>query len=197
MSNGQCPGDSVGAIIRTTVDNVTYYLLLHRAWWPLGLAPGAGHVRDEHSDPLTAVRTEVTEEFGLTVVAERELITVSLPNLCSSPPADPAGHDWIVYDVDVTGRLNPSQTETLGAVWVTASELTAAARITVDHARQGGAARDLPGGGLEAVWVELLCLTGDLPTTGPDGLTDVDRVDAERLYTTHPDAYWTGRSITA
>lgn len=181
----RCCGTSVGARIRRRTAAGTWeYLLIGRAWWPLGWAAIAGHVYDAHATPLDAVKTEVLEEGGLTVVSAVLVDEVPLGNLCQAPPSARHGHHWWVYDVEVTGELRPDAVETTGARWVSASTLQAMADATVAHALAGGHARDLDASSLEAVWVELFARLGDIEA-------DADaRVAAARLYSTPPDEEW-------
>lgn len=182
----RCCGTSVGAIIRRLTADGWEYLLIGRAWWPTGWAPIAGHVYDQHTSPFDAVRTEVWEEGGLTVVSAVLVDEVTLPNLCQAPPSKRHGHHWWVYLVDVTGELSPDAEETTGARWVPESELQRMADATVAHALQGGHARDLAPTALEAVWCELFARDA----VGAVGLLADERVAAARLYSTPPDTEW-------
>lgn len=186
MSAGKrCCGSSVGARVRRHTPSGWEYLLIGRAWWPIGQAPVAGHVYDAHTDVIDALIAEMREEVGLTVVSHRLLHEVRMTNLCQSPPAVPIpGHHWWLYDVQATGELAPALEETTGARWVGDSELQYLADITITHALTGGHARDLPHEALEAVWVAHFATTGDISASST-ALTAV-----ERLYATEPDTYW-------
>lgn len=186
----RCCGTSVGAIIRRLTQQGWEYLLIGRAWWPLGWAPIAGHVYDQHTSPLDAVKTEVWEEGGLTVTSAVLVDEVSLGNLCQAPPSLAHGHHWWVYLVEVTGELNPDLVETTGARWVPEDELQAMAQATVDHALAGGHARDLDPTALEAVWCELLARLWDRGAVRAVCLLADERVAAARLYSTPPDTEW-------
>lgn len=180
----RCCGTSVGARIRRWTGDHWEYLLIGRAWFPLGWAPIAGHVYDNHATPEEAVKTEVLEEGGLTVVSIVLVDEVRLPNLCQAPPATTPGHYWWIYDVEVTGELRPDAVETTGARWVTADELQRMADGTIEHALMGGHARDQDPTDLEAVWVEIGARLGDVSAN------TADRVAVERLYSTPPDQEW-------
>ncbi|MEV2278533.1 NUDIX domain-containing protein [Nocardiopsis sp. NPDC049922] len=183
----RCCGTSVGARVRRRTTTGWEYLLIGRAWWPIGQAPVAGHVYDAHTDVIDALVAEMREESGLKVVSHTLLYEAHLTNLCQSPPAEPTpGHHWWLYDVQATGELTPDPEETTGARWVDATELQGLADVTVSHALAAGHARDLPAQSLEAVWVAHFAATGDITAT-PAALTAV-----ERLYSTPPDEYWRG-----
>lgn len=182
----RCCGSSVGARVRRRAATGGWeYLLIGRAWWPIGWAPVAGHVYDEHIDVLDALAAELREEAGLTLVRSALIFEVGLGNLCQSPPSARHGHHWWVYDVTVTGNLAPDMVETTGARWVDATELQTMADATIRHALDGGHARDLDPTALEAVWVELFTRAGDITAT-PNA-----RVAVARLYSTPPDTEWT------
>ncbi|MEE2036116.1 NUDIX hydrolase [Nocardiopsis sp. CT-R113] len=183
----RCCGTSVGARVRRRTNNGWEYLLIGRAWWPIGQAPVAGHVYDAHTDVIDALVAEMHEEVGLEVVSYELLHEVRLTNLCMSLPAAPvAGHHWWLYDVEASGELHPDPEETTGARWVSAAELQRLADITTFHALAGRPARTLPHEALEAVWVTHFAATGDIRAT-PAALGAV-----ERLYSTPPDEYWLG-----
>lgn len=183
----RCCGTSVGARVRRRTTTGWEYLLIGRAWWPVGQAPVAGHVYDAHTDVIDALVAEMREEVGLTVISYELLHEVRLTNLCQSLPAQPTpGHYWWLYDVEAAGDLSPDPEETTGARWVSAAELQRLADITVFHALAGRPARTLPPEALEAVWVTHFAATGDITVT-PAALASV-----ERLYATAPDEYWLG-----
>ncbi|MBV2364232.1 NUDIX domain-containing protein [Streptomonospora nanhaiensis] len=179
-----CCGTSVGVLI---TDPRGRLLMIQRGWWPIGVAPVAGHVRDEHDDPAAAVVAETAEEVGLTVVGDPALLWEGrLPNLCASLPADPPGHYWWLYRATATGTVRPAEGETKGAAWYTPDQVRALAGKTVAYARSGGTADGQPADSLEAVWVELLTRSGDLSPTV------YDLADVEWLYTSAPPEYWLG-----
>lgn len=93
-----CPGKSVGAIIRNDRgDKLCLYRLKH----PIGLALPAGHI-DEGESPEEAVKREVYEETGLTVVKYELLFSETFPNPCGRGYD---GHEWFVYHIrEYTGE---------------------------------------------------------------------------------------------
>ncbi|MFE0270484.1 NUDIX hydrolase [Nocardiopsis alba] len=182
----RCCGSSVGALARRrTADGTAWeYLLIGRAWWPIGWAPVAGHVWDAHTDVLAALVAELREEAGLFLLASSLMFEVDLGNLCQAPPSLAHGHHWWVFRVDVTGELAPDMAETTGARWVPEAELQAMADTTMAHALAGDHARDLAPTALEAVWVELMA-RAEIITATPEA-----RVAVARLYSTPPDQEW-------
>src|SRR5690625_4332025 len=103
MPRSQCCGTSVGVIATDAADRT---LMITRGWYPVGIAPVAGHVADAHTDPAAALVAEVREETGLEVTGHRMLAEdLWLPNLCASPPTEIPGHRWSVATADVTGTL--------------------------------------------------------------------------------------------
>lgn len=180
----RCCGTSVGILI---TDQQGRLLMIERGWWPVGIAPVAGHVRDAHDTVAEALAAEVSEEVGLTVVGTPELLWEGhRPNLCQSLPATPVpGHYWWLYRADTTGELAPDPDETKGAAWYTQAEVHALAERTIAHAHghiPADAYEATPG--LEAVWV------AHLATLGTITATPTDLAAVERLYTTAPPEYW-------
>lgn len=146
----------------------------------------AGHWVGDHGQesPEQAAVAEGAEELGIRITGLTELFTVHLPNLCAQPTP---GHLWTVFDIDTPDTvLTPAPGETTGAEWVTAEEIQRLADVTVDFAHSGRHAQEQPRLSLEAVWVELLTLTGDIT------VTEADRAAVARLYTTAPPQYWLG-----
>ncbi|MEU3025952.1 NUDIX hydrolase [Nocardiopsis alba] len=182
----RCCGSSVGALARRrTADGGGWeYLLIGRAWWPIGWAPVAGHIWDAHANVLSALIAELREEARVTLARASLLFTADLGNLCQAPPSIRHGHRWWVYAVEVTGTPAADMVETTGARWVPAGELQRMADVTVAHALAGHHARDLAPTALEAVWVELMVRAGAITAT-PEA-----RVAVARLYSTPPDEEW-------
>ncbi|MBB4929202.1 ADP-ribose pyrophosphatase YjhB (NUDIX family) [Lipingzhangella halophila] len=185
----RCCGTSVGVIV---TDDQGRMLMIERGWYPLGIAPVAGHVTDAHDDPAAALAAEVAEETGL-VVTHHEMVWEGwLPNLCASPPAPIPGHHWSLATATVTGTLAPDPIETKGAAWYSEEEIHALAVRTISYARgqitdEGFAAEP----GLEPVWLELL------HTAGVVYVVDLQRVLLRRLYTTPPESYWMGDRLVS
>lgn len=187
IEQARCPGGCVGARLRRrAADGSWEYMLIGRAWWPIGWAPVAGH-REHWQTDHDAVVAEMSEEANLSVVWAEEMFSIYLPNFCKAPPhATRPGHQWTVFDVEVSGTLIPDLEETTGAEWVTADQLQELANVTIRHAVSGGAARDLPARALEAVWVKLYFMTGDISAT------EEELAAVGLLYATFPDEYWIG-----
>lgn len=188
MPRPQCCGTSVGVIIADPAENV---LMITRGWFPVGVAPVAGHVADAHTDAAAAAVAETQEETGLTLTAQRTLWRGWLPNLCASPPAAPVpGHHWTLVAATAVGDLTPDPTETRGAAWYAPAEVSALAQRTLAHAYgEVGAEEFAAAPGLEPVWVEHLATAGRLE------ISESDRAMVRRLYTTPPDTYWTGERL--
>ncbi|RCV49723.1 NUDIX domain-containing protein [Marinitenerispora sediminis] len=182
----RCCGSSIGVIIR---DEHGRYLMIERGWWPVGHAPVAGHVYDQHADPVAAALAEVEEEVGLTVVDLKPVLgPVHLPNLCASLPAEPTpGHTWWVVEATVTGTLRPAEGETKGARWYTPGQVQALAQRTIDHARGVVGTEEFTAHpGLEAVWIDLLHRASHLE------VAEEDLLAARELYTAPPPEHWLG-----
>ena len=186
-----CCGTSVGLRITRTspTSGLNEFAILGRGWWPPAWGLCAGHARDHGQEsPEEAAAAEGAEELGVTVTGMTRMFTVHLPNLCASLPAQPRpGHLWTVFDIDTPDTvLTPAPGETTGAEWVTAEELQRLAEVTIAFACSGRPAQEQPRLSLEAVWVELLALSGDIAVSQ-------DAREAVRLlYTTPPGEYWLG-----
>jgi NUDIX domain. len=188
----RCCGTSVGVIITAPDGRL---LMITRGWYPTGIAPVAGHVADAHTDAVSALSAEVSEEVGLTVTGEPTLLWAGwLPNLCQSLPATPVpGHHWWLYRATATGTLRPAAGETRGAAWYTQAEVAQLAARTLDYARgKISEAEWKISPGLEPVWCHLLTTAGLLDLTG------AEVAHVRRLYTTPPTEYWiTDRLVPA
>lgn len=185
-----CCGTSVGALIH---DEDGRLLMIERAWHPVGIAPVAGHVRDAHTDPVSALVEETAEEVGLVATGHRMLVRdLWLPNLCASPPAVIPGHLWDLAEVDAAGELSPDPTETRGAAFYTADEQAELARRTLAYAYGDISETEYTADpGLEAVWMELLHTARRLPIH----LSQRDLAMVRRVYTTPPHNYWNGERL--
>lgn len=186
----RCCGTSVGGrLTRTGPQGKLEYAILGRGWWPPAWGMFAGHGRDHGQEsPEEAVIAEGAEELGIHVTGLTRILTVHLPNLCASPPHQPdPGHLWTVFHVHTpTTVLTPAPGETTGAEWVTHEELQRLADVTIAFAHTGRPAHEQPRLSMEAAWVKLLALIGDIT------VTDKDQEANARLYTTPPPAYWLG-----
>ena len=187
----RCCGTSVGGRLTRTnpATGLIEFAILGRGWWPPAWGLFAGHARDHgQADFKEAVTAEGAEELGIRVSGLSELVTVHLPNLCASLPHEPLpGHLWTVFDIETPDTvLTPAPGETTGAEWVTTEELQRLAEVSIAFAHTGRPAQHQPRLSLEAVWVELLALTGDIT------VSDADRTAVARLYTSAPPQYWLG-----
>lgn len=157
-----CDGLSVGVLI---FDDQHRLLMITRAHAPAGIAPVAGHVRDEHPDftHVDAAVVETSEEVGLTVRPE-DLQRVYIqwhPNRCGADiPATPVGHDWQVYYAKQwTGEVARSEEETSGVAWYTLDEVQALADRTIAYAHGRIPEEEWQASpGLEPMWVDILSL---------------------------------------
>lgn len=182
----RCCGTSVGILV---VDQQDRLLMIERGWWPVGIAPVAGHVRDAHDTVAEALHTEVAEEVGLTVTGTPTLLWEGhRPNLCQSLPATPVpGHHWWLYRATATGTLTPAAGETRGAAWYRLDQVQELADRTIAHAHGAVTADEFEARpGLEAVWVAHLAQLGMI------AVSDADLAAVETLYTTPPPEYWMG-----
>ncbi len=195
----RCCGTSVGVLIQ---DEQSRVLMIERGWWPLGIAPVAGHVYDAHTDAAQALVAEVREEVGLQVTGAKLLWEGHLPNRCASLPADPPGHYWWVYRASATGTLTPAAGETKGAAWYTLDQLNHLAARTLEHARGATTTEEFAAKpGLEAVWCELLARVVDVEEARPGGRLVINGAGRDLrpyeepvrdLYTQAPPQYWKG-----
>lgn len=151
----RCDNTSVGMIVR---DGAGRYLLHRRVRPPEGIAPCAGHI-DEHGTPEDAARAELREEYGLTLTSLRRTLTGWHPGPCRRQhgPHGP-GHDWTVFEAQVTGTVEAGADEAEDIRWYTRAELQQLAVHTVSVARGVPGARQRDG--LEPVWVEWLAELG-------------------------------------
>lgn len=151
----QCDNASVGVLI----EQKGRWLLTWRANFPVGVAPVAGHVFDDHKDYQDAARAEVTEETGLAV---EELHPTGVggwrPNRCRREPgAKGTGHLWEVFTATVSGDLKPSEREVTRARWLRRPEIQLLANRTMLYAQARIGESDFgeyPG--IEPVWVSFL-----------------------------------------
>lgn len=107
---------SVGAVIEKNGK----YLLIERNIFPLGFAGVAGHI-DEHESPLTAVKREVVEESGFTVVKAELLFEEERQNNSCSKGI--STHYWSVYQCAVSGEPHRNLRETKSLGWYTPEEI--------------------------------------------------------------------------
>ena len=171
-----CCQTSVGVVI---TDRTGRLLMITRSDGT-GIAPVAGHVRDEHASWAEAARAEVAQETGLTVVSLEDTgVGGWRPNRCGRPDPGPGGpgHEWRIYRASVVGDLTPSRRETLGARWYTPVEVQALADRTIEFGigLYTAEERDAAEPGLEPVWVEWLADLGLIDAT-PTQIAFADRL---------------------
>lgn len=180
-----CDNASVGVLITNSAGEL---LVFERATAPIGIAPPAGHVYDDHEKLADGIRdegasyraaahAEVSEEVGLTVTGLALLTSGWRINGCRRLPGSVGvGHDWRIYAATVTGDLNPSERETRNARWASRDELQELADRTVLYA--WGVLTDAEftaAPGIEPVWVRWLSEAG-LVFVPEDGLEEIDRL---------------------
>lgn len=158
----QCDHRSVGVIISNQIDAMA---LIKRAFFPVGIAPPAGHV-DNHGSRLQAAINEVAEEVGLELDQARlvELICERrVDNACKRPEG--SYHIWSVYsyklDTAETTQLKADPTETKGAFWADKDGLKQLAERTRAY-RAGEIDEDKwqTNPGLEEIWLDFLVELG-------------------------------------
>lgn len=165
-----CDNASVGVLI----ERAGRWLVFDRATPPVGIAPVAGHVFDEHDGYADAAHAEVSEEIGLTVESLELLTGGWLPNRCRRAAGSRGyGHQWQVFQAQVSGELDPSTREVSNVRWLDCGELQQAADRAAAYAAGNVSEpqwRAQPG--LEPVWAWWLTEIG---------LVHLDKVELERL----------------
>lgn len=112
----KCEGKSAGAIIRRGEK----ILLIDRAFFPLGWACPAGHVKVGET-PLEGIRRESKEETGLVIIKPRILLRRKhVKNKCVKGSAF---HDWWVFGGYARGKLKRSKRETKAIGWFSQQEI--------------------------------------------------------------------------
>jgi len=107
---------SVGAFIKRDGK----YFLIDRKNPPYGFASVAGHV-DDGETPQEALVREVKEESGLDVVHFELLFEEYIEdNVCVH---DVQSHQWYVYEVETSGKVNYDKGEAKSAGWYTKEEI--------------------------------------------------------------------------
>ncbi len=147
-----CDHASVGVLI-SSPDGL---LVFERAQPPAGIAPVAGHLAP-HGGPEAAAHAEVAEEVGLTVTHLHPLLRQGRPNKCRRVPTGPIGHQWWIFQAQVSGTLRPSDREVRSPRWIHPDRLQQYALRTVAYAeghldREGFEHEP----SLEPVWVRFL-----------------------------------------
>ncbi|MFH8627503.1 NUDIX hydrolase [Streptomyces vietnamensis] len=147
-----CDHTSVGVLISSPRG----FLLFERATPPTGLAPVAGHV-DRHGSPERAARSEVAEEVGLTVTGLHPVLTQWRPNHCRRTPTGPIGHQWWIFQAQVSGSLRHSAREVRAPRWIDADQLQQYALRTAAYAEGQLCRKEFEQEpGLEPVWCHFL-----------------------------------------
>lgn len=156
----KCDGMSVGVLI---FDADNRLLMITRAHAPSGIAPVAGHVRDEHPDytHLDAAIAETREEVGLTVTREdlRRVYIQWHQSRCGADIPHPSGgHDWQVYVATRwSGTVVRAEEEATDARWYTPEQVQELAERTFAYARGEVTEEEWEASpGLEPVWAEIL-----------------------------------------
>ena len=177
-----CDGLSVGVLI---FDEHNRMLMITRANAPVGIAPVAGHVRDENPEytHADAAVVETEEEVGLTVAREGLVSVYSRwhANRCGAQvPAPSLGHDWGVFRAKKwSGQVQEAPDEVKAAHWYDPDQVQALADRTVSYAH-GLISEDewqrFPG--LEPVWVDIFSIT---PAPGDPGRMMVNLPDPRDL----------------
>jgi 8-oxo-dGTP pyrophosphatase MutT (NUDIX family) len=155
VSGKHCDNASVGVLI----ERDGRWLMFERATPPVGIAPVAGHVFDEHESYVDAARAEVREELGLTVDTW-ELTRAGgwRNNQCRRRPGPlGTGHQWQVFNATVSGKLRPSRREARDPRWLDRAELQRLAERTAAYARGDTTALSFTASpGIEPVWAGFL-----------------------------------------
>ncbi len=151
-----CDHTSVGILVYRGPD----LLLIQRKRPPFGMAPPAGHV-DDHTTFEEAASAELCEEVGLRSIKLRLVIEGRRENHCRRPNG--TWHFWKIYQTATEGRLTPSPSETVRAIWVSPSELEMLADRTELYLSKAIAESDWETQpGLEPIWLGWLLELGIL-----------------------------------
>lgn len=111
-----CEGKSAGAIIKRGGK----ILLIDRAFFPLGWACPAGHVKKDEK-PIDGMRREIKEETGLATITPRLLLSRKhVKNKCVKGSAF---HDWWVFECKSMGRVKMAKAEAKDIGWFPPEEI--------------------------------------------------------------------------
>lgn len=178
-----CDGNSVGVLIFDSLDRL---LMITRAKAPSGIAPVAGHVRDNNPEftHLDAAVVEANEEVGLAIAKEdlEEVYERHLPNRCGATvQAEPAGHQWLVYQTrEWSGTIRRAPGEVREFGWYEPAQIQVLAERTIAYAHgkvSESSWQKAPG--LEPAWVDIL--TAIPPVEGDPAKTMVRISDLQGL----------------
>lgn len=120
-----CDHLSVGVIAR---DNQGRILLIERRKYPFGWAPPSGHC-DGDIYPIACCK-EFNQETGLRVVGAPRPIIPKNPRKEFKCRRGGQYHHWQIFEVNWTGDLKPSDSETKNARWCSVEEITILAQKT-------------------------------------------------------------------
>lgn len=95
-------------------------LLLDRAFFPLGWACPAGHLRPREK-PVDGMRRELKEETGLIAVKPKLVLRKKrVKNKCIKGSYF---HDWFVFEAKAKGRIKRNKGEAKSIGWFTPQEI--------------------------------------------------------------------------
>lgn len=157
-----CDHSSVGVIIVNPERSIA---LIERVFFPIGIAPPAGHV-DEHGSRTQAAINEVFEEIGLSLDSTKLKEVMNnrrVNNSCKRANGD--YHIWSVYTYNLsaeeTNNLTGSPVETKQVFWCTVDKLQDLAQRTRDYqAKKINESDWQTNPGLEEVWLDFFVVLG-------------------------------------
>ena len=146
-----CNHTSVGILVR----NGNKILFIERKKFPFGFALPAGHV-DDGEKFYDAAKRELEEEVGLKAKSQILIGKARKNNPCRRIVGDNY-HDWEIYEIEVTGDLKRSESETKRAVWLDIDKIKELTERTKKY-MVGNVPEDewQKSPGLEPAWLEWL-----------------------------------------
>ena len=145
---GKCDHTSVGMLVWKE----GRLLLIERMKFPFGFAPPAGHVDGDSSFEIAAKR-ELEEEVGLETKEMNLRIKGRMENKCRRK--DGSWHYWKIYEMEVTGELKRSESETKKAGFFSLEEIKTLAKKTEKYLKKEISDSDWgKSPGIETVWFE-------------------------------------------
>lgn len=161
MNGKRCDHTSVGIL----VVRGSKLLLIERRRPPIGYAPPAGHVDDDHSF-IEAARRELQEEVGVTA----ENLVLIAEGRKDNPCRRERGtwHYWKIYLADEDGKeLALAEAEAKSARWCDLDDLIRLQLRTEAYVKREVCEKEwAESPGLEPVWAEWLQQLGVLPSAG-------------------------------